>query len=145
MDEERSGPRPFAYARPALEKQKHVVMLARTDRMFAGVQVLQSGGENNLHAHPNLDGFWMVLKGRALFYGENDVLLGSFGPFEGILIPRGTKYWFESNGEEVLELLQIEAFNIPMKDLKTVIADRVNLQPLKKATTDFQLHEGRKP
>ena len=85
----------------------------------------------------------MVLNGRARFYGEGDVLLGSFGPREGILVPRGSRYWFESEGEEILELLQVQAYDVPMKDLKTAIANRVNIEPLKTATTDFMLHEGR--
>ena len=143
IEDEVAVPRPFAYVRPELERSKHVVMLARTDRMLAAVQVLRSGGENNLHAHPNQDGFWMVLKGRVRYYGEGDVLLGSFGPMEGILIPRGSKYWFESEGDEVLEILQVQAFEVPMKDLKTAIANRINLEPVKTATRDFKLHEGR--
>lgn len=140
---EREGPRAFKYVKPALDHMKHVVTLARTDRMLAGVQVLKEGGENNLHSHSSLDGFWMVLKGRVKFHGENDVLLGEFGPLEGILIPRGVQYGFESSSEEDLELLQVEAFNIPMKSIQAIVADRVNFKAVRKGTTSVRLHEGR--
>lgn len=126
-----------------MERNKHVVTLALTDRISANVQVLKEGGENNLHTHPNMDGFWMVLKGRVKFYGDNDVLLGEFGPHEGILVPRGTHYWFESSSDEHLEILQVEAFNIPMKNIQTVIADRVNFKAVRKGTTSVRVHEGR--
>jgi mannose-6-phosphate isomerase-like protein (cupin superfamily) len=34
------------------------------------IQVAKEGGENNLHYHANVDGFWMVLKGKAKFYAR---------------------------------------------------------------------------
>jgi hypothetical protein len=37
------------------------------------------------------------------------------GPHEGIHIPRGFYYWFESAGEEQLELLQVEAIDLSQK------------------------------
>ena len=95
----------FKYVRPEMRTRKTFVKLARTDRMMAYVQVLSSGGENNLHSHGHLDGFWMVLKGRARFYGEGDKLLADLGPHEGILLPRNFRYWFESASPEPLELL----------------------------------------
>jgi mannose-6-phosphate isomerase-like protein (cupin superfamily) len=62
-----------------------------------------------LHSHQHLDGFWLVLSGRARFYTTDDVLLRECGPFEGMLIPRGFPYWFENVGDEELEMLQVEA------------------------------------
>ena len=121
----------FKYAKPdtAQSKPRHIVWLARTDRMIANMQVIKSGGENTLHSHRHLDGFWMVLGGRARFYGEGDVLLGDLGKHEGILLPRGVKYWFESAGDEPLELLQVEAFDIPLKTRQELFADRVEYTP----------------
>jgi len=124
----------FSYEMPEFQNSKKVVVLARTDRMMAAVQILREGGENNLHSHPNQDGFWMALKGRAKFYGEGDHLIAEIGPLEGILVPRGTSYWFESASDEILELLQVECFNVPMNTIDAVISDRVNHQPLKAAT-----------
>ena len=116
--------RVFRYTRPDLTTKKTMVRLARTDRMLAFVQVLREGGENNLHSHGHLDGFWMVLKGRARFYGDGDKLLAELGPHEGILLPRNFKYWFESSSSETLELLQVEAADIAMPEDRQVIEDR---------------------
>jgi mannose-6-phosphate isomerase-like protein (cupin superfamily) len=102
------------YERPVLKKDqpKAVKMLGRTDRAFFAVQLVKEGGENNLHSHKHVDGFWFVLSGRARFYTTDDKLLGDFGPMEGVVIPRGYPYWFESASEEQLELLQFEASDI---------------------------------
>ena len=51
----------------------------------------------------------MVLKGRVRFYGPGDVLIGEFGPHEGTITPRFSRYWFENVGEEDLEILQVAA------------------------------------
>lgn len=91
-------------------------MLCQTDRIVGAVQLIKKGGETRLHSHAHLDGMWMVLSGKARFYGENDKLLGEFGKHEGVLIPRGFKYWFECASEdEPLELLQVEASDIPQQ------------------------------
>jgi len=141
--EGQTGLRPFAYRRPEVEQSKAVVVLARTDRMFASVQVLREGGENNLHSHPHQDGFWMVLSGRARFYGDGDELIADLGPHEGVLVPRGTRYWFESAADETLELLQIEAFSKPLRNRDELINDRVNHSPLKPATLHAVSVDGR--
>lgn len=100
----------FTYERPAdLRGAKTIVKLCRSDIMRADAQVVLEGGESNLHAHRHTDGFWMVLEGRVRFYGEGDVLLGELGPREGIHIPRGLLYWFESASAEPLEILHVAA------------------------------------
>ena len=101
----------FRYETPDFGGAQAKVWLARSDIMFAAVKAIREGGENNLHSHTALDGFWFVLKGRARFYGEGDVLLGDLGPQEGIFLPRGTMYWFEAAGGELLEILQVEAID----------------------------------
>jgi mannose-6-phosphate isomerase-like protein (cupin superfamily) len=116
----------FKYELPRVEKPKTIVWLARTDHLFADVQVITQGGETNLHSHSHLDGFWFVLSGRARFYGEGDRVLGELGKHEGILLPRGTPYWFESASDEPLELLQLEASDIPIRTQSELMADRVN-------------------
>ncbi len=123
----------FHYTKPEFEKGKHFIRLARTDRMYANIQVIKQGGENNLHSHKHLDGFWFVLKGRARFYGEGDAVVADLGPHEGVLIPRNFAYWFESAGEEDLELLQVEAFDVALPDMAAIRADRVNHTPLKES------------
>jgi mannose-6-phosphate isomerase-like protein (cupin superfamily) len=102
---------------------RFLTRLIRTDIMIGQVQLMRHGGEERLHSHAHLDGLWMVLNGRCRFYGEGDALLADLGKHEGVLIPRGFKYWFESVGDEELELLQVEAFDVPMKDDKTLFKD----------------------
>ena len=65
------------------------------------------GGETILHAHPGIDSSWLVLSGRVKFYGAGDTLVADLGKGEGIFIPRGVPYWFESGTEETLEILHI--------------------------------------
>lgn len=98
----------YSYARQQGESAKSRVSLARTDLVNAVVQIVKKdGGENNLHYHTAIDTFWMVLKGRVRFYGPGDELIGEFGPMEGTVTPRYSRYWFENAGDEELELLQV--------------------------------------
>src|SRR5437868_11936081 len=86
--------KPFKFeATQPIEKGKKFVWLARSDILVAAVQLVREGGENNLHSHSSVDGFWMVLSGRVKFYGDNDTVLGEFGKHEGVLVPRNFKYW----------------------------------------------------
>ena len=103
----------YSYRKPASlgDANKGIVRLAGTDIMRGVVQVIEDGGENNLHYHEGMDSFWMVLKGRARFYGPGDKLIGDYGPFEGVVTPRGARYWFEKASEEDLELLQVASYD----------------------------------
>lgn len=147
MDQPTSKPRArvFKYAKPELTTRKTMVKLARTDRMLAYVQVLNSGGENNLHSHGHLDGFWMVLKGRARFYGDGDQLIADLGPHEGIMVPRNFRYWFESSSSETLELLQIEAADVSMPEDRQILEDRKDhsAQKVRIGTSDIAFVDAR--
>ncbi len=104
----------FSYKTPGeFEGGKASIRLGQCGQVRGLVQVVREGGENNLHYHTRIDALWMVLKGRVRFYGPDDVVLGEFAQHEGILIPNGARYWFESAGDEELELLQVSAFNEP--------------------------------
>ena len=113
---------PLAYAAPDSGKPKDVLMLGKTGRMRTLVQIVKSGGENNLHYHTNSDTTWMVLKGRVRFYGLGDTLIGEYGVGEGILMPGGARYWFEKAGDDELELLQVVAAETGAK------AERINVE-----------------
>lgn len=123
------------YIKPELDKVKGVVVLARSDIMLAAVQVVKKGGETNLHSHSAMDGLWFVLKGRARFYGAEHALIGEFGPHEGVFIPRGVSYWFESSSDEVLEILQVESF------AKGIPSTRTDFEPRKMSTKDFKVFQ----
>jgi mannose-6-phosphate isomerase-like protein (cupin superfamily) len=102
----------YSYKKPTdFQRMKTSVLLGQGEYVRAMIQVVKEGGENNLHYHANVDGFWMVLRGRATFYGPGDEPLGEFGPQEGLVIPRFARYWFESSSAEQLEILLVQAFD----------------------------------
>lgn len=111
--------------RPKPGSKLHV-KLAGTDSCRASIQVLNRGGENNLHYHPNMDLIYMVLKGRVKFYGPDDKVIGDFGPHEGILLPENSRYWFGSVGDEEAWLLQIAGYPKGAK-----MSKRIPLEPAK--------------
>ncbi len=111
----------FKYQTPEFEGVKKSMIVCNSDLMKVMVQVVKDGGENNLRTHTGDDAFWYVMNGAVKFYGEGDTLIGDFKKGEGILIPRGFKYWFESSASEALEILRVTA-----KD-QTVENKRVNL------------------
>ena len=110
----------FATAvRNELKTKRGIAPLARSDILFSAVQIIREGGENSLHSHSAMDGFWFVLRGRARFYGAGDKLIGEIGQHEGVFVPRNVPYWFESVGDELLELLQVEAIDKTVKNTLT--------------------------
>ena len=102
----------FKYVRPEIpgNANKGIVRLASTGMTKGFVQIIQEGGENNLHFHDGMDSFWMVLKGRVRFYGPGDKLIGDYGPMEGLITPAGARYWFEKASDDELELLQVASY-----------------------------------
>lgn len=128
----------FRYDKPTEQStDKAIVTLCQTDIIRGAVQVVREGGDNNLHSHTGMDGFWMVLKGRVRWYGPGDEVLGEFGLHEGIVMPRGAQYWFESIGEETLELLQVVAFDRSVKN------QRVDVDAQKFDVDSAQRFDGR--
>lgn len=115
----------FKYERPEFEGVKKSIQLCRSDILKGLVQVVKKGGENNLHAHTGDDAFWLVLSGAVKFYGEGDKLIAELKKHEGIMIPRGFMYWFESASEEPLEILRVSARD------QNAESKRVNYTPLK--------------
>jgi mannose-6-phosphate isomerase-like protein (cupin superfamily) len=99
----------FKYQTPQFDGVKKTLQVCNSDLMKVQVQVVKDGGENNLHSHTGDDAFWYVMNGAVKFYGEGDEVIGEFNKGEGILIPRGFKYWFESSSSEPLEILRVTA------------------------------------
>jgi mannose-6-phosphate isomerase-like protein (cupin superfamily) len=115
----------FRYQTPDFEGVKKTLQVCNSDLMKVQVQVVKNGGENNLHTHTGEDAFWYVISGAVKFYGEGDKLVGEYKKGEGILVPRGYKYWFESASTEPLEVLRVTA-----KD-QNIDNKRVDLSPQK--------------
>lgn len=117
--------RVFRYRRPASMRTTHGMSpLVRSDIMFSAVQTITQGGENSLHSHGAMDRFWFVLSGRARFYGAGDKLIAEVGKHEGVFVPRDVPYWFESVGDDLLELLQVEAIDKTVRNTLTRHAPR---------------------
>ena len=134
------APSTFKYVAKELKYPKGATPLCKSDIMLAMIQQIKEGGENNLHSHAGLDGFWFVLAGRARFYGTGDELIGEFGKHEGVFLPRGVAYWFESaDPDETLQLLQVEAI---AKDVENVRTDYV---PRTKGTIRYQVFDAETP
>jgi mannose-6-phosphate isomerase-like protein (cupin superfamily) len=115
----------FKYEKPEFDGVKKSLLMCSSDLMRVHVQVVKSGGENNLHTHTGEDAFWLVLAGAVRFYGEGDSVIAELKQHEGVLIPRGFKYWFESASDEPLEIIRVAARD------QNVENKRVNEAPLK--------------
>ncbi|MDZ7842042.1 MAG: hypothetical protein U5R46_14670 [Gammaproteobacteria bacterium] len=107
-------PQTFRYRKPEEDEKgkREIVLLCEIPSMRGSVHVVRKGGEEHLHSHETVDGFWMVLSGHVRFYGDGNRVLGDLHEMEGILLPRNNRYWFESVGEgdaEVLQVLHIDA------------------------------------
>jgi mannose-6-phosphate isomerase-like protein (cupin superfamily) len=113
IEEKRDPVQRFNYQKPGQDQQgaKEIVTLCKNRRIRGAVHILREGSPDHLHSHSTIDGFWYVLKGNAVFHGEGDTIYGEIGENEGILTPKDTRYWYESAGEEDLELLQVLAIN----------------------------------
>lgn len=99
----------FSVQPQLLEHGKTSTRLVRTDHLNSGVQVVAGGGETNLHAHSSQDEIWFVLEGEAAFYTEGDRLVAHLGKHQGLLIPHGAAYWFESSSDDNLVILRFGA------------------------------------
>ena len=84
--------------------------LTEAPNMLANIKVYASGGENGLHTHLGEDHMFIVLQGSACFRGPRDEEK-TVGEYEGVLLPGGCYYRFESNGDKPLVLLRVAAYN----------------------------------
>ena len=84
------------------------IPLAAAESMWVVLKTYASGGENELHAHPHEDHTFVILQGKAKFYGPNKEERVA-GAGEGVLLPHGTFYWFHVFSEEPLVMLRIGA------------------------------------
>jgi mannose-6-phosphate isomerase-like protein (cupin superfamily) len=114
----------FRYQKPEFDGVKKTMTICSTDLMKVQVQVVKDGGENNLHTHTGDDAFWYVINGAVKFYGEGDALIGEYKKGEGILIPRGFQYWFESAAQEPLEILRVTARDQNVENKRVDLAER---------------------
>jgi mannose-6-phosphate isomerase-like protein (cupin superfamily) len=92
-----------------LEQGKQTTTLATTDLITAQVAVGKPGGETVFHYHTGEDQIFLVLAGEARFYTDEDRVVATIGRYQGILVPRLGRYWFESASDEPLVYVRVGA------------------------------------
>jgi mannose-6-phosphate isomerase-like protein (cupin superfamily) len=79
-------------------------LMAATDRVWLFLNTYaENDGENLLHTHTNEDHSFVVLQGRARFFGPGGEAQ-EIGVNEGIMLPRGTFYTFKAVGGPLVML-----------------------------------------
>ena len=101
-------PQIFQVRTQLLSKGRSDYTLARTKGMSIRIKCYASGGENALHTHPGQDHTFIVMAGKAKFYGV-DGEVTELTKNQGILIPEGFYHYFSSCGDEPLVMLRISA------------------------------------
>jgi mannose-6-phosphate isomerase-like protein (cupin superfamily) len=91
---------------PVLSAGRFDTVVARSNDLIARVKVYAEGGENALHTHLDEPHVFVILQGQARFWDENGET-GVFGRNEGILVPAGWFYRFESCADEPLVMLRV--------------------------------------
>jgi mannose-6-phosphate isomerase-like protein (cupin superfamily) len=98
----------FSLKTPLLSSGRTNRALAGTDLLKLRVKVYAEGGENGLHTHNDEDHSFVILQGQATFHDETGKAT-VVNKLEGILLPRGAYYYFQSTGDENLVLLRVGA------------------------------------
>jgi len=82
---------------------------ARTDLLHVMMKVYADGGENRMHAHVHEDHSFIVLEGQATFHIDTEDNVRVLRPHEGVMLPKGTFYRFQSSGPGNLVMLRVGA------------------------------------
>lgn len=96
----------FQLRTPLLSEGRSDKTLSRTDGLSLRLKVYAEGGENAMHYHRDEDHAFIVLQGEATFHLETDDNTRVVRRYEGIMLPKGAKYFFTSTGNENLVLLR---------------------------------------
>jgi len=107
-------PKLFRLRTQLLSKGRSDYTLASTDNMTIRIKCYAQGGENALHTHLDQDHSFIVLDGAARFVGKEGEI-GVLKRNEGIMLPKGAYYRFESCGDTPLVLLRVGAHTDRMK------------------------------
>ena len=105
---ESTEPQIFKVRTQLLSQGRSDYTLAKTKAMSIRIKCYAQGGENALHTHPGQDHTFIVMAGKAKFYGV-DGEVTELTRNQGILIPEGFYHYFSSCGEEPLVMLRISA------------------------------------
>lgn len=94
---------------PLLSSGRSNQVVAHSDDMTVTVKVYAEGGENALHTHQSEDHSFFVLAGQATFHLGKEDRVVVVNRYEGVLLPKGAFYRFESTGKENLVLYRVGA------------------------------------
>ena len=92
---------------PVLSAGRYDSVVARSNDLIARVKVYAEGGENAIHTHLHEDHVFLVLAGQATFHlgrAEREVVVNRF---EGVLLPAGAFYYFQSTGDQNLVMFRV--------------------------------------
>ena len=79
--------------------------LAKSGGLTMGLNFYTPGRKNKLHTHPGEDHAFVVIEGQATFY-DKDNKPTVLNKGEGIMLPDGYYYYFESTGTVPLAILR---------------------------------------
>jgi mannose-6-phosphate isomerase-like protein (cupin superfamily) len=107
--EAKTGAHFFSLRTPLLADGRSDTTVAQTDLLRLRLKVYASGGENVMHFHPHEDHSFVVLAGEATFHIGTDDAVTVLTTYNGVMIPRGVSYWFQSSATENLVMLRAGA------------------------------------
>jgi mannose-6-phosphate isomerase-like protein (cupin superfamily) len=90
-----------------LSRGRTMDLLAMTETFKADIKVYAEGGENTAHTHTEEDHLFVVLQGQATFHINRPEETKVVDVHEGVLVPKGAYYWFQSSGDENLVLFRV--------------------------------------
>lgn len=99
----------FSLRTPLLTEGRTDTMLARTDLLTTRIKVYAEGGENAMHTHVHEDHVFVILAGEATFHLDREDNVVVVRKHQGVLLPKGAFYRFQSSGTENLVMLRVGA------------------------------------
>lgn len=98
----------FSLRTEYLSEGQYSKSLGETDGFWGKIKLYAGGGENALHAHFDQAHCFVVLEGQMTFY-DQDGNASVLNRYEGVMIPLGVLYRFQSTSEENLVMLRFAA------------------------------------
>jgi mannose-6-phosphate isomerase-like protein (cupin superfamily) len=99
----------FSLKTPYLTQGITTDTLASADGLRVAMKVYAEGGENRMHCHLNEVHSFVVLEGEATFYLNSEDNTQVVKLYQGVMIPKGALYRFQSSGEGNLVMLRISS------------------------------------
>lgn len=103
-------PSAFRVRAQLLSKGRSETVLAASGLLTVRLKMYASGGENMLHAHQEEDHVFIILQGSVEFFDDQGSL-GVFSANQGVMLPKGSMYRFNSLEGEPLAMLRIGSPN----------------------------------